>query len=151
MDVLDRADLPFPRNGRPTKLTQPVADRIIEGVSLGMTYKDAAASGGVHEDTLDSWRKRGAAESNTTYTRFLGQLDRAAETKAIDYLEAIRQSIMESPVRVREHIKKDESGKVILTEIHRETLPPDIRGAMWEAGAEVSPAMPSNERKALNG
>ena len=25
---------------------------------------------------------------------------------------------MESPVKVREHIKKDESGKVILTEIH---------------------------------
>ena len=118
-------------NGRPTKLTQPVADRIIEGVSLGMTFKNAAMVGGVHEDTLDSWRKRGAAESNTTYTRFLGQLDRAAEKTAIDYLEKIRQSIMESPVRVREHIKKDESGKVILTEIHRETLPPDIKGAMW--------------------
>ena len=38
---------------------------------------------------------------------------------------------MENPVKVREHIKKDESGKVILTEIHRETLPPDIKGAMW--------------------
>ena len=90
---------PAKRSGRPTKLTQPVADRIIEGVSLGMTYKDAAASGGVHEDTLDSWRKHGAAESNTTYTRFLGQLDRAAEKTAIDYLEKIRQSIMESPVK----------------------------------------------------
>ena len=55
----------------------------------------------------------------------------AAETKAIAYLEAVQRSILESPVRVREHIKKDESGKVILTEIHRETLPPDIRGAMW--------------------
>ena len=38
---------------------------------------------------------------------------------------------MESSVRVREHIKKDESGNVILTEIHRETLPPDIKGAIW--------------------
>ena len=38
---------------------------------------------------------------------------------------------MESPVKVRKHIKKDESGKVILTEIHTETLPPDIKGAMW--------------------
>ena len=85
---------PAKRNGRPTKLTQPVADRIIEGVSLGMTFKNAAMAGGVHEDTLDSWRKRGAAESNTTYTRFLGQLDRAAEKTAITYLEAIRQSIM---------------------------------------------------------
>ena len=45
---------PAKRNGRPTKLTQPVADRIIEGVSLGMTFKNAAMAGGVHEDTLDS-------------------------------------------------------------------------------------------------
>ena len=122
---------PAKRNGRPTKLTQPVADRIIEGVSLGMTFKNAAMAGGVHEDTLDSWRKRGAAESNTTYTRFLGQLDRAAEKTAIDYLEKIRQSIMESPVKRREHIKQDENGKVIMKEIHKETLPPDIKGAMW--------------------
>ena len=118
-------------NGRPTKLTQAVADRITEGVRLGMTFKNAAMAGGIHEDTLDVWRKRGAAESNTIYTRFIGQLARAAEKTAIDYLEKIRQSIMESPVKVREHIKKDESGKVILTEIHRETLPPDIKGAMW--------------------
>ena len=119
------------RNGRPTKLTQVVADRIAEGVSLGMTYREAAMAGGVHEGTLDSWRKRGAAESNTIYTRFIGQLARAAEKTAIDYLEKIRQSIMESPVKVREHIKKDESGNVIMKEIHKETLPPDIRGAMW--------------------
>ena len=119
--------------GRPTKLTKPVADRIAEGVSLGMTFKDAAMAGGVHEKTLEKWRTRGAreADSNSIYARFIGQLDRAAEKTAIDYLEKIRQSIMESPVRVREHIKKDESGKVILTEIHRETLPPDIKGAIW--------------------
>ena len=120
---------PARRNGRPTKLTQPVADRITEGVSLGMTYREAAMAGGIHEDTLDVWRRRGAAESNTIYTRFIRQLARAAESTAIDYLEKIRQSIMESPVKVREHIKQDESGKVILTEIHRETLPPDIKGA----------------------
>ena len=119
--------------GRPTKLTQPVADRIAEGVGLGMTFKNAAMAGGVHEKTLEKWRTRGAreADSNSIYARFIGQLARAAEKTAIDYLEKIRQSIMESPVKVREHIKKDESGKVILTEIHRETLPPDIKGAMW--------------------
>ena len=38
---------------------------------------------------------------------------------------------MESPVKLREHIKQDENGKVIMKEIHKETLPPDIRGAMW--------------------
>ena len=119
--------------GRPTKLTKPVADRIADGVALGMTFKDAATAGGVHEKTLESWRARGARElnSNSIYARFIGQIDRAAETTAISYLEAVRKSILETSVRVREHIKKDESGKVILTEIHRETLPPDIRGALW--------------------
>ena len=93
--------------------------------------------GGVHEHTLEKWRTRGAREINSSmnsssiYARFVGQIGRAAEKTAIAHLEAIRQSIMESPVRVREHIKKDESGNVILTEIHRETLPPDIKGAMW--------------------
>ena len=123
--------------GRPTKLTKPVADRIADGVSLGMTFKDAATAGGVHEKTLESWRARGSRElssssnSSSIYARFIGQIDRAAETTAISYLEAVRKSILETSVRVREHIKKDESGKVILTEIHRETLPPDIKGAMW--------------------
>ena len=123
--------LPARPNGRPTKLTKPVADRIADGVALGMTYREAAMAGGIHEETLDVWRKRGAAESNTIYTRFIGQLARAADSTAIDYLEKIRQSIMESPVKVREHIKQDASGNVIMKEIHKETLPPDIKGAMW--------------------
>ena len=110
-----------------------MADRIADGVALGMTFKEAAKAGWIHEHTLEKWRKRGARErdSNSIYSRFLGQIDRAAEKTAIAYLEAIRQSIMENPEKVRKHIKKDESGKVILTEIHRETLPPDIKGAMW--------------------
>ena len=98
-----------------------------------MTFKEAAKAGWIHEHTLEEWRTRGYRErgSSSIYARFMGQVDRAAEKTAITYLEAVRKSIMESPVKVREHIKKDESGKVILTEIHRETLPPDIKGAMW--------------------
>ena len=115
------------------KLTVSVSARIVKAVALGLSYRYAATAGGVHEKTLESWRARGARElnSNSIYARFIGRIDRAAEKTAISYLEAVRLSIMESPVKVREHIKKDESGKVILTEIHRETLPPDIRGAMW--------------------
>ena len=96
-----------------------------------MSYKDAAAVGGVHEDTLDNWHKRGAAENNTIYSRFFGRISKAAELTGIEYLEAVRRSIMESPVRVREHIKQDEKGNLIVKEIHRETLPPDIKGALW--------------------
>ena len=122
---------PAKPRSRPTKLTPAVASRIVDGIALGLSYKDAAMAGGVHEDTLDNWRKRGAVEKNTLYSRFLGRISRAAEKTGIAYLEAIRRSIMESPVRVREHIKQDENGKVVMKEIHRETLPPDIKGAMW--------------------
>ena len=119
---------PAKPRGRPTKLTPAVASRIVDGIALGMTFKDAATAGGVHEDTLDSWRKRGAAESNTIYSRFFGRISRAAELTGIEYLGAIRRSILENQVRTREHLKHDENGKLIMKEIHRETLPPDIRG-----------------------
>ena len=122
---------PAKPRGRPTKLSAPVAARIVKALSLGMSYKDAAMAGGVHEETLAAWRKRGVEEPRSIYAHFLGQIDKAAELTGIAYLEAVRRSIMESPVRVREHIKQDENGKVIMKEIHRETLPPDIKGAMW--------------------
>ena len=123
--------LPAKPRGRPTKLSVPVAARIVDGIALGLSYKNAAAAGGVHLDTLDTWRKRGAVEVNTIYSRFIGRLAMAAEETAVAYLEAVRKSVLESPVKVREHIRRDEKGKVILQEIHRETLPPDIKGAMW--------------------
>ena len=122
---------PAKPRGRPTKLSAPVAARIVKALSLGMSYKDAAMAGGVHEETLAAWRKRGIEEPRSIYAHFLGQIDKAAALTGIAYLEAVRRSIMESPVRVREHIKQDENGKVIMKEIHRETLPPDIKGAMW--------------------
>ena len=129
--VSKRKKPPGRPNGRPTKLTVSVSARIVKAVALGLSYRDAATAGGVHEHTLEEWRTRGYRErgSSSIYARFMGQVDRAAEKTAISYLEVVRKSIMESPVKVRKHIKKDESGKVILTEIHTETLPPDIKGA----------------------
>ena len=32
---------------------------------------------------------------------------------------------------MREHIKQDANGNVVMKEIHKETMPPDIKGAMW--------------------
>ena len=136
-----RRKLPAKPNGRPTKLTKPVADRIADGVGLGMTYKNAAAAGGVHEDTLDSWRKRGAEENDTIYTRFFGQLGRAAELTGIEYLGAIRRSILENQVRTREHLKHDENGKLIMKEIHRETLPAGHQGRDVVVGATLPRAV----------
>ena len=78
---------------------------------------------------LDNWRKRGAIENNTIYSRFLRanqqgcRVDRArlpGSDAQVDHGEARKRYVT--------HIKKDESGKVILTEIHSETLPPGHQG-----------------------
>ena len=62
--------------GRPTKFTVSVSARIVKAVALGLSYRDAATAGGVHEKTLEKWRKRGARElnSNSIYARFVGAL-----------------------------------------------------------------------------
>ena len=52
---------------------------------------------------------------------------------------------MESPVKVREHVKTDDKGNVLMKEIHRETLPPDIRGR--DGG--LSAASPSSSAAAI--
>ena len=59
-------------------------------------------------------RKRGVDEPSPIYTRFLGRIDKAAEETGIAYLAAVRQSILESPVKVREHVKTDDKGNVIM-------------------------------------
>ena len=47
----------------------------------------------------------------------------------VEYLDAIRQSVLEPVTVTREHIRKTPDGEV--KEIWRETRPGDIRGAMW--------------------
>ena len=57
--VSKRKKPPGRPNGRPTKLTKPVADRIADGVALGMTFKEAAKAGGIHEHTLETMAHTG--------------------------------------------------------------------------------------------
>ena len=70
---------PAKPRGRPTKLTVSVSARIVKAVSLGMTFKEAAKAGGIHEHTLEKWRKRSAKEltssgnSGSIYTPLWGR------------------------------------------------------------------------------
>ena len=45
-----------PTNPNPSKLTPEVIDRICEGVALGLPYERACLLGGIHRDTLHSWK-----------------------------------------------------------------------------------------------
>ena len=54
---------------RRTRYTPELASRIVEAVSTGLTYKDAALVAGIHETTLQRWIRR--------YAHFATQLERA--------------------------------------------------------------------------
>ena len=51
--------------GRPSKLTPARADRLIQALRLGYPYASAAAYVGIHRDTLQNWRRRGAEALET--------------------------------------------------------------------------------------
>jgi transposase-like protein len=79
------------RKGRPTKLTEGVAEAIIESVRNGNYMDTAARAAGIHPDTLRNWRARGeeGGQRNALYVEFFGALTRAeaeAEERAVKAL-----------------------------------------------------------------
>jgi len=46
------------KNGRPSKFTAEVKQRVKELVELGMNYKDVCQSIGITEETFSQWRKK---------------------------------------------------------------------------------------------
>ena len=117
--------------GRPTKLTPEVADRIVEAVSLGLSYKDAARAGGITEQTLIEWRRQGAEEEGTAFSELFERIDRAAQATGTAYLDAIKRSITEESTITKTRIKRSEDGAEMVEEVVKETRPPGIKGAMW--------------------
>jgi hypothetical protein len=82
--------------GRPTKITRPVADRIIEATCRGATREAAAAAGPVARSTLYGWLRRGRLNPDSPEGAFVARIDAADD-------EAERQCIE----FWREHFPKD--------------------------------------------
>ena len=68
------------RGGRKPKYTPELAQAVIDGITAGLTDKDAARSAGISEDTLARWMKgqRGASAD------LAERLTRAREADATD-------------------------------------------------------------------
>ena len=80
-------------------------------------------------------RKRGVDEPSSIYAHFLGRIDKAAEEMAIAYLAAVRQSILESPVKVREQEVREKWAQA-----HRrirDKLPPFTRRSLTEQREDI--------------
>ncbi len=75
--------------GRPSKLDDVTAERIVKSVSEGMTWALAARSAGVGPSTLREWKQR-ARDGEERYAAFLARLERAEVEAAQQALSAIR-------------------------------------------------------------
>lgn len=80
--------------GRPTIFNQEIADRVIEGVSRGLTMKNAASYGGISYSTLNRWRRRGedCNDADDDFRQFWNRLERAKGEAALRLLNCINSA-----------------------------------------------------------
>ncbi len=60
----------MPENGRPTKLTPEIQEKIVQALSIGNYRKDAAEYAGIDAATLYRWVLRGSREKDSAYADF---------------------------------------------------------------------------------
>ena len=117
--------------GRPSRLTKEVADNLVKAVGLGLSYKDAAAVAGIGQSTFHEWKKRAEiAKKSNKYTKLMERIDGALQKRGEEYLDAVRRSVLEEIIIEKTHVKELPDGTKI-REIHKETRPPDVKGALW--------------------
>ena len=89
------------------KLTTDVQTRICNAIAAGHTKRHAAAVGGVSEQTLYNWIKKGKeAKRKGIYKSFVLELERAEAAFAEKFLQRIRDAAMKpADVRGPEHAK----------------------------------------------
>jgi hypothetical protein len=78
-------------SGRPTKLDDLVAKRIVDAVRLGAPWYLAAEAGGVGRSTLKQWKARGA-DGEEPYAAFLARLKSAEAEGAVGALRVIQKA-----------------------------------------------------------
>lgn len=117
---------------RPSKYTPETADKVCEGIRLGLTYALAAAYAGISWDTLDRWRKRKT-----------GFAERVAEAEAIgaaENMQRIRNGARDD-WRAAAWIMEHRHGYSAKTDL---SLSGEVNGAIQIVGIEI-PRPPAGE------
>lgn len=74
--------------GRPTKYTEERADKIVQAIRVGATFRLACQYAGIDEDTFAAWRKR--------YSDFAERVKEAEGAGAIGWLAVIEKASVKS-------------------------------------------------------
>jgi hypothetical protein len=92
--------------GRPGKLTKKCAAKIIELVRKGNFYSTAARASGLHPNTINEWIKRGNAEGEGKYYKFMVALEEADAQAEIDAVARWAKHQDNSPEATKEYLRR---------------------------------------------
>lgn len=80
--------------GRPTKLDDLRAKRIVDAIGKGLSRTAAAASGGISRRTLENWLADGRADVEP-YVRFLHRVQEAEAKAEAEMVSCIRTAALD--------------------------------------------------------
>ncbi len=80
--------------GRPTKLTQDLAEKIVEAIRGGNYAQVAAATAGISEETFYTWLKRGKDEAEGIYREFSDAVLAASGEAEQEKLDRLRREVL---------------------------------------------------------
>ncbi len=116
--------------GRKTKLTTELLNKLMGGIRLGMTYKDAAGLAGISESTFYNWKEKAEKAKSGKFKAFLESLKKANYEAQAIALKKISEGIRGGTEYTE--IKRIKNEKGVVVEEH-ETVKKSIQG--WHCAA----------------
>lgn len=84
--------------GRPTKMNEVVADKILNAVRAGNYIETAAAHAGITKETLYAWLRRAAAEQERVMKN-PGAKIRKSEAPFVQFSDAVNKAFADAEIR----------------------------------------------------
>lgn len=123
-------ETPVNKGGRPSKFTPETRKALLDAITAGLTYTHACQTVGIDYDTLNNWRKQGAAldkPDEEGFFEFFVALTRAETNASLSMMGTVRKVAQGYKGTVTR--KYDNEGNLIsVTEEH---VPADWRAAAW--------------------
>ena len=92
---------------RPTKLNEDTHKAIVDAVSIGATYKDAAGAAGVWYTTFNDWMTRGEKAKSGQYYEFYHAVEQAKAVAFLNYTKTIASAAAKGDWRAAmEYLKR---------------------------------------------
>ena len=117
-------------SGRKTKLTPEVMDIVVQGVRLGMSFKDSARKAGICEGSFHSYMAKGR-EGKKPYAEFLQRVESAIQENKQYQLALMFQHAKGGFESKKTTIKKDVNGNVIEEVVTIEHTLPSLNASKW--------------------